>query len=100
MASLSVSRTWTCPQRLAWRLRPCLVNHSLAHSVPQCKELVASFADFEEEAADRAAEQAPMGRQHVPLPPGWEHPDYPARQFPLPLAKRCATPLGSRNAWT
>ena len=77
----------TAARLAAASLTSSLVNHSLAHSVPQCKELVASFADFEEEAADLAAEQAPMGRQHVPLPPGWEHPDDPARQFPLPLAK-------------
>ena len=77
----------TAARLAAASLTSSLVNHSLAHSVPQCKELVASFADFEEEAADRAAEQAPIGRQHVPLPPGCEHPDDPARQSPLPLAK-------------
>jgi len=77
----------TAARLAAASLTSSLVNHSLTHSVPQCKELVASFADFEEEAADRAAEQAPIGRQHVLLPPGCEHPDDPARQFPLPLAK-------------
>ena len=51
-------------------LTSSLVSHSLADSVPHCKQMVASFAEFEEEAADHAVEQAPMGRQHVLLPQG------------------------------
>ena len=87
----------TAARLAAASLTSSLVNHSLVHSVPQCKQLVASFADFEEEAADHAAEQAPMGRQHVLLPPGWEHPDDPPRHFLLPLAKEVCHTFGHQR---
>ncbi len=76
-------------------LTSSLVNHSLADSVPRCKQMVASFAEFEEEAADHAVEQAPMGRQHVLLPP--EHPDDPPRRFLLPLAKEVGHTFGHQK---
>jgi len=87
----------TAARLAAASLTSSLVNHSLAHSVPLCKQLVASFTDFEAEAADHGAEQAPMGRQHVLLPPGWEHPDDPARPFLLPLAKEVCHTFGQQK---
>ena len=78
-----------------------LDRHSLVQSVPLCKQLVNTFADFQrmldEEVVEHAVERAPVGRQHVLLPARWEQPEDPPISFLLPRVKELSHSFGQQR---